>query len=231
MDAHYTRLLSALHATGFPLLADCFPGCDFVLRELPTEYDRIPDAVFDSMPDGALFSPLLLGTVRSLRVEAGGWYYFDLVGTQHDVGQLSVLFKQQLDVLSAVISVDRVTLVHPIHEDVIGWTSPSDALCTGPHDCIRVDVSPSAVICRSTPTSVLSHRHTSSHSSMTSTSTLSDTDDMSPAEAYSNVVRDGDFVVVHARLSRRDLRRSDPQLGYSSIRVYSVSADRVEIIV
>ncbi|KAJ7648250.1 hypothetical protein DFH06DRAFT_1332483 [Mycena polygramma] len=217
MNTYYLRLLSALRGTGFPLLADCGLGRDFAPRDLPTEDERIPDAVFESVPDGALFLPVLLGTARSVRSEAGGWFFFDLVCPRHDVGHISSLFEQQVDTLSSVVSVDRVTLIQRrVHEDIISWTSSSDALCG---------------ICRSTPASILSHRHSSSDSSIVTSSTLSDTDDMSLAEVYSDVVRDGDLVVIRARLLRRDFRRSNSQRGCSSIRVYSVSTVRVEIIV
>ncbi|KAJ6460669.1 hypothetical protein C8R47DRAFT_1226169 [Mycena vitilis] len=202
-------------------------GVDFVSLDLPSTPGRIPDAIYVTPGGSDSFEPIVVGMVDGVRCESGGWVFAYLLSPPDFRGRLASFYPSQLDVLAEVMSSDADILTPGhVHEDIIPWISPSTI--SRPPDRIEIIFPPTATTRRVTPSLVMSRPRPRSQMSTSSTSTLSESDDLDAAVAHSDTVRNGDFVALQGSLSRRDYRSGS--VG-SSVRVYSINAVMVEIIV
>jgi hypothetical protein len=69
-DSHlYDRVLASLRRQSAPLLSEQQYGRDFMALESSGPLDPFSDARYVSVPEGTIFRPVLLGTVREARAE------------------------------------------------------------------------------------------------------------------------------------------------------------------
>ncbi|KAJ7120675.1 hypothetical protein C8R43DRAFT_1136626 [Mycena crocata] len=148
--------------------------------------------------------------------------------TGHDVHYVHVrdpdTFYRSL-LIGEVVVVDAEWMTF---EDILPWIYVSrptpDAVG---QELISLQTTVSTVIGRSTPSGVLGHKKSASTDSSV---TMSSTDDAKEPVSLAQL-SPGDLVVVECRLMYTDKPRPAPGLPFNFIRIHSVRATRVDIVV
>ncbi|KAJ6450320.1 hypothetical protein C8R47DRAFT_1230326 [Mycena vitilis] len=216
----YSRLLNRLFCIPAYLLSVSALDRDFMARKTLTKHGFDVQYV---LPDGDVFEPVLVGTVKSVEYTHPGSANIVLATPPYATHEMDVFYWNQVACLASV-AVDRVRASSPVVlEDVIPWSD-------GPYDDladIYVLVEPSATVEQNFPGCScrdLSSRHSraSSCSSTASSSTLSSTDLSAPV-----TIQVGDLLALKCRMQCRDYSPS----ASGVLRVFSISAVQVDVIV
>ncbi|KAJ7933883.1 hypothetical protein B0H13DRAFT_684966 [Mycena leptocephala] len=221
----HRRLLKRLRETPYCLLSLSDYGRDFVsaIRCRPSAGQSV-DFLWPHLQTE--FEGVLVGTVHSC--SGLDSIHVELVVPPSSLPEMATFFNEQLQCLTAAFfKREQSAALGVILEDVIPW-------CSGPTlgdeqnngRQISLSIPAEATVRLNTPT-----RAFSTTSAVSSTSSSATLDDDPPCPAQRLFPSEGDLVIALCSLHARDFPRPSIRGQPTFIRVYTLTASRVEIIV
>ncbi|KAJ6451381.1 hypothetical protein C8R47DRAFT_1229850 [Mycena vitilis] len=233
-QSFHGRVLDRLYASPLCLLAECQFDRDFV-RRVVNVVDNCESFVFVYPRTVDIFQPVLLGEISGIHYGGGGFKTIELKVPLNAGHRMDSFFWNQAACLDDLLAVLAVLRRGVILDDLIGWTvTPSDLHTRQARRRIYIDVSPSVHVRRTTPTRLLGCLDpivSCSSDSLASSSTLSSSHSFVQCHETPPAFSVGDLVVVECDLRCRDYPSPLDAAQPTVIRVCSLSAVRLDVLV